>query len=111
MQDRFSSDGVINLGPQFGPVILLDPFWDVACLDRQSRSPEFRTLVDLLMEKMPLDPLIEEQELEATVASGRWSGSCSAVEGVCRAIAPALEAYMKKFFEKYPDKVPGYELE
>ncbi|KAJ7940249.1 hypothetical protein B0H13DRAFT_1937191 [Mycena leptocephala] len=91
----------------FGPVIFLDPFWDVAALKNDSRTKEFGALLKLLKEEIPEDP---HAPPGVSVATSHRRGSCAALRGVAHAIGPEVLKCLQDFCGAHPDEVPGADV-
>ncbi|KAJ6493873.1 hypothetical protein DFH09DRAFT_1104337 [Mycena vulgaris] len=88
----------------FGPVVFLDPFWDVFSLVSTKRSKEFPLLLKLFLANIPDDPACDAG---VSVATFRWTGSCKAVSGVTHAIDGELYECLRGFFVAHPTNVPA----
>ncbi|KAJ7614668.1 hypothetical protein DFH06DRAFT_1344003 [Mycena polygramma] len=61
MEDQiWARSRLVQLYKAFGPPILMDTFWRLSNMGRKMRTPQFKALLELLIEDMPVDPLEEE---------------------------------------------------
>ncbi|KAJ7033073.1 hypothetical protein C8F04DRAFT_1261165 [Mycena alexandri] len=86
---------------QYGPLVFLDPFWDVRTLTDGARTKDFPNLLHHFIENVPMEPA----QPGVTVAAARWRGSCDAMAGVARAIDSRVFKCMKALFASNPDNV------
>ncbi|KAJ7746683.1 hypothetical protein B0H16DRAFT_1726404 [Mycena metata] len=88
----------VDLYLAYGPIVFLDPFWDVRTLTNSARHKDFPALFKYFIENVP-----EEEGVTVTVT--RWRGSFDALGGVVSAIDTRLAKCMKSLLDKYPDDV------
>ncbi|KAJ7615065.1 hypothetical protein DFH06DRAFT_1146126 [Mycena polygramma] len=60
-----------NLEDQIWTPILMDLFWSVAAMGRKTRTPQFKALIELLVQEMPVD-LLEEEDVAVTFVFRSW---------------------------------------
>ncbi|KAJ7781296.1 hypothetical protein B0H16DRAFT_1818253 [Mycena metata] len=91
----------VDLYLAYGPIVFLDPFWDVHALTDGARTKDFPALFTHFINNVPEDPA----EAGVSVAAQRWSSSYDAVHGVARAVDRKVWKALKILLASDPDTV------
>ncbi|KAJ7684901.1 hypothetical protein DFH06DRAFT_1118556 [Mycena polygramma] len=91
----------VQLYKAFGPVVFMDPFWNVSNLTNNARTKEFPILFGLILTNIPQD----SEDATMNVAEYRYKGSKKALEGTLRAVDCKLWKYVQGFLADNPDEV------
>ncbi|KAJ7159127.1 hypothetical protein C8R43DRAFT_1124759 [Mycena crocata] len=92
----------VDLYMAFGPLVFLDPFWNVKALTNNAHTKEFPVLLSLVLQNIPRD----DDDPDVNVVTARYRASRLALRGTLRAIDPCLWPFARDFFDANPDSVP-----
>ncbi|KAJ7716715.1 hypothetical protein B0H16DRAFT_1476557 [Mycena metata] len=81
----------------FGPVLLMDPYWSVDVFIPGHCSREFPILIKLLLDSMPCDP----DDENTTLIKGCYRDSCKVLMGVLTAFDMDFALFVNEFLRQH----------